>query len=327
MGKTAKRITLAIALLIIILVVVFIVNQTIMVVTFADRVHPVFGSVVLGALAVIYGLCIIIPIYLLISMRPSLIPPESEAGPEFTRYLSEMARRLSRNRILGRRVAPLRDDIESAFQALDEAANDTIKASAGRIFITTAISQNGKLDGIIVLAAQSKLVFDIARIYYQRPTIRDLVHLYANVAVMVFFAVEIEDIDLSEIVQPVLTGILGSAAGAIPGFQVASMILVSSVLSGSSNAFLTLRVGAIAKQYCRSLTEPSKRAVRRSATIEATKMLGLIVADGSRKVYGALWSSSQSKMENIFTDISARIKNVCGEIVNRLKSSPPDRNP
>ena len=327
MGREVKRIVLAAALLIIVLFVVFVINQTIMVVTFADHIHPVFGSVVLGLLAVIYGLCIIIPVYLLVSMGPPLIPPGSEEGPEFTRYLNEMARRLSRNRIVGRQVVPSRDDIESAFQVLDAAANDTIKASAGRIFIATAISQNGKLDGIIVLAAQSKLVFDIARIYYQRPSIRNLLHLYTNVAVMVFFAVEMEDIDLSEIVQPVLTGILGSAAGAIPGFQVASMILVSSVLSGSSNAFLTLRVGAIAKQYCLSLTEPSRRAVRRSATIEATKMLGSIVADGSRKVYGALWSSSQSTMENIFTDISARIKNVCADIVNRFKTRPQDREP
>ena len=41
--------------------------------------------------------------------------------------------------------------------------------------------------------------------------------------------------------------------GAIPGFQVFTTIAVNSLLSGSANAFLTLRVGMIAKAYCGSL--------------------------------------------------------------------------
>ncbi|HNT44227.1 MAG TPA: hypothetical protein PKN85_07170, partial [Syntrophorhabdaceae bacterium] len=87
-------------------------------------------------------------------------------------------------------------------------------------------------------------------------------------------------------------------------------MLVSSVISGSSNAFLTLRVGAITKQYCGSLVMPTKRTVRRQATLEATRMLGSIVAEGTKKVYDAIWTSSKSRLGTAIDDIGAYAKRI-----------------
>ena len=143
---------------------------------------------------------------------------------------------------------------------------------------------------------------------------------------MVFFASELEDMDISEFIQPALTGIFGSAAGAIPGFQVASILLVNSVISGSSNAFLTLRVGAIAKQYCRSLVMPSKQAVRRYATLEATKMLGTIVSDGTKKISAIIWTSSKSKMGAAVGGMGTRIKKTAVNITKKIRVKPADQN-
>ncbi|MBP1749595.1 MAG: hypothetical protein H6Q52_2134 [Deltaproteobacteria bacterium] len=320
MGKSAKNLAIIAALLILVLFIVFVINQTILIVAFADRFHPIFGSMVLGILVVIYAACIFVPVYFFLRMPSPAKVPRSEDDPEFPAYLNDLAKRLGKNSLVAGPVSASKDDIEAALKAIDKHADEAIKKTAARIFISTAISQNGKLDGIIVLAAQSKLVFDIARSYYQRPTVRNLLYLYANVAAMVFFATELEDMDLSETIQPILAGVLGSASGAIPGFQVASMILVSSVISGSSNAYLTLRVGAMTKHYCRSLTEPSRRAVRHYATVEATKMLGSIVAEGSKRIYGAIWTSSQSKMESIFSDVADCIRKTGAVISKKIKT-------
>jgi len=320
MGKAARKTAVVGALLILVLFVVFVINQTVLIVSLADRLHPVLGSAVLGILVLIYAACIFIPAYLLLKMPSPAKIPRSEDDPGYPVYLNHLAKRLGKNSLITGPVRASKEDIEAALQVIDKKADEAIKKTAGRIFISTAVSQNGKLDGLIVLAAQSKLVFDIARLYYQRPTIRNLLYLYANVAAMVFLAAELEDIDLSEVVQPVLTGMLGSATGAIPGFQVASMLFVSSVISGSSNAFLTLRVGVMTKHYCRSVTEPSRRAVRRLATLEAAKMLGAIAAEGSRKVYGALWSSSQSKMEGIMSEMADCIKRAGAAITKKIKT-------
>ena len=85
-----------------------------------------------------------------------------------------------------------------------------------------------------------------------------------------------DDLDLAEQVQPLVSGVLGSAAGAVPGLHAASALFVNSVVNGTANAFLTLRVGIIAKRYCGALVLPEPRAVRRFAVSQAAQMLGAI---------------------------------------------------
>ncbi len=326
MRKKITIIALIAAMLVSALFVVFVVNQSVQLVALGDRVHPLVGDIILWGLAVFYALCVAVPLYLFATMPAPLVPPESEASAEFPGYLNKMAKRLSENPLVGRHIAGSKEDVESALQILDKKADDAMKKAASYVFVTTAISQNGKLDAFFVLSVQSRLVLEVARIYYQRPTIRNLFYLYTNVAAMVLFASELEDMDLTEIVQPVLTGMVGSAAGAIPGFQVASMIFVSSVLSGSSNAFLALRVGAIAKQYCRSITAPSKQAVRRFATFEATRMLGTIVADGAKKVSTAIWSLSKGKMGATVGGVKDYVRNAGTTISRKIRMKRDDRS-
>jgi hypothetical protein len=318
MKNKLTKLALLGSLTILFLLIIFLINQTVQLVALGDRIHPLLGNIILWGLLILYSVCVLIPVYLFIKMPAPLTPLQSETAPEFPAYLNKLAKRLSKNALVGRSVIASKDDVEQALQTLDKKAEEVIKKTASRIFIATAISQNGKLDGLIVLSAQSKLIFEIARIYYQRPTIRNLLNLYANVALMVFLASELEDVDLSEYIQPVLTGLLGSAAGTLPGFQVASIFLVSSVLSGSSNAFLTLRVGAITKQYCRSLVIPSKREIRRNATLEATKMLGTIVTDGTKKIYTVLWTSSKDKMGTVINGMETYIKETGANIAKKI---------
>ena len=144
------------------------------------------------------------------------------------------------------------------------------------------------------------MVWRIARLYYQRPMLRDLIQLYANVAGTAFLAGEIEDVDISEQVEPVLSSALGAMAVSIPGFQLAASILVNSVLTGTANAFLTLRVGIIARRYCGSLVVAERRTLRRAASAEAAKLLGTIVRQGTTKLSRALWEDLQGKGRDCF---------------------------
>jgi hypothetical protein len=140
------------------------------------------------------------------------------------------------------------------------------------------------------------MVWRIAKVYYQRPMLRELVQLYANVVGTAFLASEFEDIDISEQVEPILSSTLGAMAVTIPGFQLAASILINSVLTGTANAFLTLRVGILARRYCGSLVCPDKRALRRTASAEAAKLLGAIVSRGTIRLSRALWKASRGKV-------------------------------
>jgi hypothetical protein len=59
------------------------------------------------------------------------------------------------------------------------------------------------------------------------------------------------------------------------------VLLVNSVVTGTANAFLTLRVGIIAKRYCGALVMPERRVLRRLAVSQAAQMLATIARDGA----------------------------------------------
>ncbi len=313
MKHPLKTILAMLATLIAVAFLVIIVNQTLQLADFAGRLHPIAGDIVFWFLFLFYLACLLTPAWLFFRLSPPLHPPESEASPDFDSHVRVLAKRLSRNsRLIGVPLESL-DEVKEALAKLDAQSNDLIRQTSSRIFLSTAISQSGSLDALIVLAMQSRLVLDIARTYNQRPSWRELATLYANVMATAFIARELDEADLTEQVQPVLSSVLGSAAGAIPGLQAASTLFVNSVASGAANAFLTLRVGIIAQQYCQALVRPERSKIRRSATLSALGMLGSIVANGATRVSSAIVKAST---RGVTGAVTGAVTGVGGKMMN-----------
>ena len=295
MDKTLRNVLVPVSLLLVVAFLVFLVNQTVQAVGLADRIHPALGTAVLWMLLLVYVGCAAVPCALLLRLPRPLKPPASEAAPEFEAHLSALRRRLRGNPLLAGQSVSSRQEIEAALRVLDTRADEIVRSAGSRVFVATAVSQNGSLDGLMVLLAHTRMLWQIARVYYQRPTLRDLTFLYANVASTAFLAAQLDDVDVAEQIQPLVSGVLGSAAGAVPGFHAASTLLMNSVMTGTANAFLTLRVGIVAKRYCGALVLPEPRALRRLAVSQAAQMLGGIARDGAKRVAGAFWSASTTR--------------------------------
>ncbi|MCJ7725841.1 MAG: hypothetical protein MUP76_05570 [Acidimicrobiia bacterium] len=290
----ARRAALVIALLVLVVFTIFVINQVSQVVDLADRVNPVFGTVVLWTLIGALGLLILAPIVMYLRLPPPLRPPATDSGPEFEEHLSALRVRLARNPYV-EGSPQTREEIEAALVTLARHADAAAKQTAGQVFMSTAISQSGRLDAFVVLGANIRLVLQIARIYVQRPTLRDITYLYANVAGTAFIAGEIDDLDISEQMEPIVASTMGGLAGAVPGLGAAANILTASVLSGAANAYLSLRIGHIARQYSGSLVIADKRRVRRSASAAAAASLAQIVATGSGRLVRAMARATASK--------------------------------
>ena len=318
MNRTARKIALLASLLVLLFFVLFVINQTAQVVQLATHVSPIFGTLVFWTLVTLYAVLVLVPVVLFLRLPRSLTPPKSEDSPEFLAYLDSLTKRLASHELLRGTDLSGREKIEEALAILNRRADEIIQKMASTVFLSTAISQNGRLDAFLVLSAQSRMVWQIARLYYQRPTLRDVTHLYANVAATAFLASELDDIDVSEQVQPVLSAALGALAVSIPGLKTASSILVSSVLTGSANAFLTLRVGIIAKRYCGSLVIAEKRMLRRTATAEAAKLLGSIVKQGTSRVTKAVWEASKGKIGTMFSGAADSVKEAGNSFLFRM---------
>ncbi len=297
---------------------VIVVNQTAQLVELAARLHPLAGQAVFWSLLAFYAACILVPLGMWLRLPRSLVPPKSADGPEFEKYLAGLRTRLHANPRLDVARLDTREEIEAALRTLDADADELTKQAASRVFLATAVSQNGSLDALFVLGLQSRLVWDIARVYRQRPSLRDMGWLYANVVTTAFVAGEIEEMDLSQQLQPVVQNALGAAAGAIPGLQVASSVVASSIISGTANAFLTLRVGVVARRYCGAMTRPENRSLRRAAFTEAAGMLGAIATSGAKKVVGAVAKASARTVAKTASSIGNKVKNSADSVVKTL---------
>jgi len=318
MNKPLKKIAFFASLLTLFLFVQFVINQTAQVVQLADKVSPSFGNFVFWALLMVYTVLILMPIFLFLRLPKSLMPPKSEDAPEFDAYLAALKKRLASNPHLKVLELSNRQQIEEALAILAKKSDEIIRQTASTVFISTAISQSGRLDAFLVLSAQSRMVWRISRLYYQRPILRDLIQLYANVAGTAFLASELENVDISEQLEPVLSSAFGALATTIPGFQLAASILVNSVLTGAANAYLTLRVGMIAKCYCGSLVITEKRTLRRTASVEAAKLLSSIVKQGTAIISKALWKSSKGKIGDLFSDMKGYAKEAGSSILAKV---------
>jgi len=283
---------------------IIVLNQTFQLVELADRIHPAFGTAVLITILAVFLVGIGLPLYVFLRLPKPLIPPQQSDGPEFERYRERLAQRLASNPLLTKQLPGQPLSIVAALDQLDDIADRRTRDVAAQVFLATAISQNGSVDALVVLGAQGKLVLDIATIYYQRPTLRDLAYLYANVAATAFIAGELDDIDVAEQMQPIVTAVLGSSVAAIPGMSAAASLFVNSVVTGTGNAYLTLRVGIIARQYCGHRKDGDRKGIRRSAAVQALPLLGVIVRDGAASVASAIWD----RPKKFFSDLTEKMK-------------------
>ena len=298
MSTTLKKILLAVAVFIVVLFAIFVFNQTVQIVQSARAVNPVFGTGVMWALIFTYLILLATPLVLWFRLPKRTLPPNSAEGTEFEEFIADFKKRLSRNPRLTGVSLTTREEIDAALRVLDKHADNVVKSAASAVFLSTAVLQSGRLDVLVVFAAQTRLIWKIAHVYYQRPSLRDFVQLYANVASTALISAGIEDIDVDVLVGT----IFGSTVAAIPGMH----LLASSVLSGSANAFLTLRVGMITKEYCRCTTRVEKAGLRRAATLNAAKLLSSIVRDGTMKLSKAAIDASKTKLSQAFERVMGR---------------------
>lgn len=299
-------IRVGIGLLVLLLIIAF--NNVIQISTFMSGIHPLLGQITLVVLLIVFLSLLLLPLLSFLSFRKALPIPEDENSPDFIHYLQETKRRLQKNRYLREKdyqfsdESDLKDQILKAYEILGKQSRVLVKGKATGVFLSTAISQNGVLDSFFVLGTLTKMLWEVSRIYEERPSLARLVSLYGNVAATVLMARGIEDLDLlDEQVEPLIASILGGGmATLVPGAVMATNLVVNSITEGSVNALLTLRVGCIAQRYLTSVTIPERKALRRSATIEACGLLGEVMKDNTVLILKAFAKGARNAAKNTF---------------------------
>lgn len=284
----------------------------------ADRIYLGMGQPVFWILMSTFLYFVISPLVLYFKLPKALIPPIEISGPQHDAYFNDLFHRLSSNPRLSGFPLNSIEDIPPAISVLSKDVDKIIRETASSVFVGTAVMQNGRLDGLITLLTQARMVWRIASIYQQRPSPRQMLYLYTNVGATAFIAANIEDIDFSALTAPIVVSILPSIKGGVPGLQGVSTLLINSLANGAANAFLTLRIGSIARQYSEALSYPSKRAVQKNATVLAIGLIGQIAKENSVNIVSNFWGAVKDTVMDVVdksVDTSVQsIKGAAGKI-------------
>ncbi len=306
MNKT-KTWLFTLALVILAAFLIFLTAQLAEVVRLLYRANETLGRIA-AFLAAALGLALVlIPAVSFLRLPKPIIPPQEESGPPYEKYLERVRKRLAGNPYLKETSIGTLYELEIAVAKLHTEAQQISVAWAKRVFLGTALSQNGILDMLIVLAAQITMVRRIAGVYYQRPTLRDLLNLYSNVAATAFMSYALEEIDLSEQVEPLVESAM-SGITAVPIVGAMVTPFVAATLDGTANAFLTLRVGIITSWYCTPLVRIEKKKARRQAAAQAAKLLGSIVVEGAQKIGLAVTKATGKKIVSASSALAGKTK-------------------
>lgn len=270
----------------------------------ADMIHP--GSALWAHVALLTTEALALAWFwrALFGRRRHLLLVDNATPEDRQRFAKELARRMRYNPLI--RQAGLDAEFQSgqdeevfldrSLLLLDAKANEEIRQNARRIFLATALSQNGKLDALIMFVSLCRLVWRVSAIYNQRPHPREVVSLYGAVISSAFLALSIEELDIPTEITVGFGEAFHAMAPAgltasIPFAGKALQTFTASAIDGAANCYLGLRAGIITRNAyaygARQADMPPRAAVYREAgalllDMSQTLMNGLAatLADG-----------------------------------------------
>lgn len=173
---------------------------------------------------------------------------------EKKRFAEEMSQRMAENPLIQEAGLSPGDPeyMQACLDVLKKRADVEIQQNAKRIFLATALSQNGRLDALIVFVSLCRLVWRVSSIYNQRPHPREVASLYWAVVTSTFLALTLEELDIATEVgigfgESFQAMAPAGVTASIPFAGKALQTFTSATIDGTANCYLALRAGIITR--------------------------------------------------------------------------------
>ncbi len=255
-------------------------------------IHPYLAYAFYGIAVIFFYLLVVRPLFLIIFSptfsMDSLFNEEDNARKNFHMY-----RKVTKNLALEPYLSDdekasltaslndplaLKQSLSVVFdQTIKKELNKIIIQNAESVFLSTAISQNGRLDAIAVFVINLKLIKELVLKCGFRPSYSALGRLSFTILTSAIIAESLEDINLNELFP-------NKGINALADLPFVKTIL-GSLAQGMGNALLSLRVGIICRNYLfMNLKGVPKNKIRRMAFAEAVTLLPGVLAESIKKL-------------------------------------------
>jgi len=160
------------------------------------------------------------------------------------------------------------DAIKSVYINKASLIEKEVEDTASLVLLTTAISQNGMLDGISILFYNFRMVKRIVGIAGFRPSIRQLSTMVRDIFITAFIFNTIEEINPEEMLEDIL-----DASGEKLFGKIISKIS-GSFIQGCFSAYVTLKIGYVTKYWLYMSEDDFKeKNIKKQSRTEARKIL------------------------------------------------------
>lgn len=250
---------------------------------------------------------------------PRLVLRDDPTEADRQAFARELERRLKKNPHV--RAAGLRatDEhfLEKALDVLDARAGEEIRNSAKRVFLGTALSQNGRLDALIAFVSLARMVWRVSGIYNQRPTPAELWSVYSTVSSATFISFSIEALDIPRTITESMNELLPAvtpamAASSVPLMGPMMQQCTSAVIDGAANCLLAIRAGVVTRSAFRFAALGREEARQQACVREA----GTMLAEISRETVGAIVEAFRKQLVNLPVSMGQKISETVGTVAD-----------
>ena len=312
MKKNVNLLLFIFSILLVFSLVVFLFHNIFVMSDMVSSFHPGTGLFLKYSLSllVLVGLFWLVAAFVI---RPeSLIPPVDPTPEQRARYLKKLGHRLRKNKLLKKSgTCQASDSIEKKLSVLNEMANEEIRSTAKKVFLSTAISQNGRLDSLVVFVSTAFLVWKVSHIYNQRPSLREMFSIYTNVVGSSFVSYGIDEIDIKTQINALVEPLMVHAVGHVPIVSSITSSFANAFFHGAVNCILVSRVGLITKNYI-SIGYDLDNGLRRSSFQEAVSFARSVFTGSFRELRSALGEVAAAPFEKLKTKTVKAAKNASG---------------
>ena len=250
---------------------------------------------------------------------PRLVLRDDPTEAERQAFARELARRLKKNPHV--RAAGIRatDEhfLEKALDVLDARAGEEIRNNAKRVFLGTALSQNGRLDALIMFVSLARMIWRVSGIYNQRPTPAELWSVYSTVSSATFISFSIEALDIPRIITESMNELLPAvtpvmAASSVPLMGPMMQQCTSAVIDGAANCLLAIRAGVVTRSAFRFAALGREEARQQACVREA----GTMLAEISRETVGAIVEAFRKQLMDLPASMGQKISETVGTVAD-----------
>lgn len=250
---------------------------------------------------------------------PRLVLRDDPTEAERQAFARELARRLKKNphvRAAGIRATD-EDFLEKALDVLDARAGEEIRNNAKRVFLGTALSQNGRLDALIMFVSLARMIWRVSGIYNQRPSPAELWSVYSTVSSATFISFSIEALDIPRTITESMNELLPAvtpvmAASSVPLMGPMMQQCTSAVIDGAANCLLAIRAGVVTRSAFRFAALGREEARQQACVREA----GTMLAEISRETVGAIVEAFRKQLMDLPASMGQKISETVGTVAD-----------